>query len=214
MKKKKNNKVLKRQAKQDRSRATIDVILQAATHVLVKEGYEGTNTNRIAEFAGVSIGSIYQYFADKESIIAELIEIHINKIMAVLIVKFNSLNKVPLQDGIRILIHSMIEARSVDPKLRRVFDEQLPKAGKLLRLREYENQAVEMLKNYLQLKKSEVKVKNLDMAAFISVYAVEGILQVALNSRQDILSMGHLEDELTNLIVHYLVALRHQIGEY
>jgi len=113
---------------------------------------------------------------------------------------------VPLKDGIRILIRSMIEARSVDPKLRRVFDEQLPKVGKLRRLRQYENQAVEMIKNYLQLKKSEVRVKNLDMAAFISVYAVEGVLQVALNSRQDILAIGDLEGELTNLIVHYLIA--------
>ena len=206
MKAQKHKKTLKRLAKQDRSKATIDAILQGATHVLVKEGYEGANTNRIAECAGVSIGSIYQYFADKESIIAELIEMHIQKIMSIFVEKFDSLAMVPLKDGIRILIRSMIEARSVDPKLRRVFDEQLPKVGKLRRLRQYENQAVEMIKNYLQLKKSEVRVKNLDMAAFISVYAVEGVLQVALNSRQDILAIGDLEGELTNLIVHYLIA--------
>jgi len=206
MKAQKHKKTLKRLAKQDRSKATIDAILQGATHVLVKEGYEGANTNRIAECAGVSIGSIYQYFADKESIIAELIEMHIQKIMSIFVEKFDSLEMVPLKDGIRILIRSMIEARSVDPKLRRVFDEQLPKVGKLRRLRQYENQAVEMIKNYLQLKKSEVRVKNLDMAAFISVYAVEGVLQVALNSRQDILAIGDLEGELTNLIVHYLIA--------
>lgn len=206
MKSIKHHKSLKKRVKQDRAKATIETILLGAAQVLVKEGYEGTNTNRIAEVAGVSIGSIYQYFANKEAIIGELIEVHIQKVMDVFLDKYNTLSTVSLKDGIRILIRSLLEARSVEPKLQRVFDEQLPKIGKLYRLREYEKQVVEMIKGYLQSKKSEVSVKNLEMAAFISVHAVEAVIQVALNYRQDILTSGHLEDELTNLIVRYLVA--------
>ncbi|MEO8965599.1 MAG: TetR/AcrR family transcriptional regulator [Gammaproteobacteria bacterium] len=206
MKSKKYHKTLKKKGKQDRSKATIETILQGAAHVLVKEGYEGTNTNRIAEVAGVSIGSIYQYFSNKESIIEELIELHIQKLMNVFLEKFNTLSTVSLKDGIPMLIRSRIEARSVEPELQRVFDEQLPKVGKLRRLKEYENQAVEMIKDYLQSKKSEVSVKNLEMAAFVSVYAVEGVIQAALYNRQDIRAGGHLENELTNFIVRYLVA--------
>lgn len=206
MKPRKHHKSLKKIAKQDRAKATIETILQGAAHVLVKEGYEGTNTNRIAEVAGVSIGSIYQYFTNKEAIIGELIEVHMQKIMDVFYENYNKLSTVSLKDGIRILIRSLIQARSVEPKLQRVFDEQLPKVGKLSRLREYETQVVEMIKDYLQSKKSEILVKNLEMAAFISVYAVEAIIQLALYNQQDMLAGGHLEDELTNLIVRYLVA--------
>jgi hypothetical protein len=128
------------------------------------------------------------------------------KVMGVFLEKYDTLNAVSLKDGIRILIRSMIEARLVEPKLQRVFDEQLPKVGKLYRLREYEKQAVEMIKDYLQSKRSEVSVKDLEMAAFISVHAIEGVIRAALNIRQDILTGDHLEDELTNLIARYLIA--------
>ena len=197
---------MKKKVKQDRAKATIETILEGAAHVLVKEGYEGTNTNRIAEVAGVSIGSIYQYFANKEAVIGELIEVHIQKVMDVFLDKYSTLSTLSLKDGIRVLIKSIIEARSLEPELQRVFDEQLPKIGKLSRLREFETQAVAMIKDYLHSKKDEVAVKNLDIAAFISVHAVEEVIQEALNNRQDILTSGHLEDELTNLIAGYLVA--------
>lgn len=201
---------LKKNVKQDRAKATIETILRGATHVLVKEGYERTNTNRIAEVAGVSIGSIYQYFANKESIIGELIEIHMQKVMDVFLSKYNTLSTVSLNDGIRILIRCMIEVRSIQPKLQRIFDEQLPKIGKLCHLREYEKQAVEMIIAYLQSKKNEVSVKNIETAAFICVHAVEAVIQAALNNRQDILTNGDLENELTNLILRYLVTNNHK----
>ena len=58
--------------RQDRSRATVDAILEAAARVLVKEGFERTTTNRVAEAAGVSVGSLYQYFPNKEAILFRL----------------------------------------------------------------------------------------------------------------------------------------------
>jgi AcrR family transcriptional regulator len=60
--------------RQSRSAATVDVILQAATRVLAEESLAGFNTNRIAEVAGVSVGSVYQYFPNKAALVARLIE--------------------------------------------------------------------------------------------------------------------------------------------
>lgn len=57
-----------------RSRATIDYVLGAAAHILEADGLAGLNTNAVARRAGVSIGSLYQYFPRKEAIIATLIE--------------------------------------------------------------------------------------------------------------------------------------------
>lgn len=206
MKTKKSRNTMIKLAKQDRAKATIDTILQGATRILLKEGYEGINTNRIAEVAGVSIGSIYQYFSNKEAILGELIERHIKKVMDAFLEKYSLLTNHPLKDGIRILIRAMMEARSVEPRLQRVFDEQLPKVGKLLRLREYEKQAVALISNYLKSKQNELSVKNIEMAAFISVHAVESIILVALNNHLDIKAGGELEDELTNLISRYLIS--------
>lgn len=58
--------------KQARSKATISAILIAATRLLLDIGYDKSSTNKIAEIAGVSIGSLYEYFPSKEAIFAEI----------------------------------------------------------------------------------------------------------------------------------------------
>ena len=62
---------------QERSRQTVDAIIEAAAQVFERHGYAGGTTNRIAERAGVSIGSLYQYFPNKEAILAVLLERHV-----------------------------------------------------------------------------------------------------------------------------------------
>ena len=59
---------------QGRSRNTVDVIVEAAARILTKEGADALSTNRIAEVAGVSVGSLYQYFPNREAIVAALVE--------------------------------------------------------------------------------------------------------------------------------------------
>jgi AcrR family transcriptional regulator len=59
----------RRKPKQARSQATYDSILEAAEQMLERDGADGLNTNRIAERAGVSIGTLYQYFPDKAAIL-------------------------------------------------------------------------------------------------------------------------------------------------
>src|SRR4029078_12334120 len=58
--------------RQERSRATVEAILEAATDILRRQGAGRLTTNRIAERAGVNIASLYQYFPGKQAIIAEL----------------------------------------------------------------------------------------------------------------------------------------------
>lgn len=66
----------RKKPRQARARATVDAILIAAAHSLKTEGFEHATTNRIAELAGVSIGSLYQYFPNKVSIVGALRERH------------------------------------------------------------------------------------------------------------------------------------------
>lgn len=59
---------------QSRSQKTVDYILEAAAHILEAQGFEGYTTNAIAERAGVSIGSLYQYFPGRDAVTVALIE--------------------------------------------------------------------------------------------------------------------------------------------
>ena len=66
----------RKSASQQRSRLTVDALLEATARVLMKEGYDRTSTNKIAAVAGVSIGSLYQYFPSKEALVAAVIDRH------------------------------------------------------------------------------------------------------------------------------------------
>jgi AcrR family transcriptional regulator len=67
---------VRRNPAQERSRQTVDAIVEAAGQLLVEHGKIGVTTNAVAERAGVSIGSLYQYFPNKEAIFAALQERH------------------------------------------------------------------------------------------------------------------------------------------
>jgi AcrR family transcriptional regulator len=64
---------------QRRSTETVDRILEAAAHIFDVEGYRATTTNHVAERAGVSIGSLYQYFPNKDSLLVALAERHVRE---------------------------------------------------------------------------------------------------------------------------------------
>src|SRR4030095_9527180 len=69
----------RKQPVQDRAVFTVEAILEAATYILVRDGWNKFTTNRVAERAGVNIASLYQYFPNKESIVVEWQRRHIDK---------------------------------------------------------------------------------------------------------------------------------------
>ena len=68
----------RKRPRQARAAATFDAILEAAARILETNGFDAVNTNAVAELAGVSVGSLYQYFPTKESILAELVRFNRN----------------------------------------------------------------------------------------------------------------------------------------
>jgi AcrR family transcriptional regulator len=58
----------RRSPRQERARQTVEAIFEAAARILEREGLEAANTNHIAEQAGISIGTLYQYFSGKDDI--------------------------------------------------------------------------------------------------------------------------------------------------
>lgn len=116
---------------QERSRATVDAILQAATYILVKFGWERLTTNAIAERAGVNIGSLYQYFPNKEAVVAELERRHVVQTRDKLT---NSLAQLPRQNSLRealtLLVRAMVDEHRIAPAVHRAIEEELPRSVK------------------------------------------------------------------------------------
>mgnify|MGYP003597153915 FL=1 len=66
----------RKEPKQSRARVTVEAILEATAHILTEGGYDALTTNHVAKRAGVSIGSLYQYYPSKEALVGELMDRH------------------------------------------------------------------------------------------------------------------------------------------
>ncbi len=191
-------KPMRRRAKQARAQQTIAVVLEAAAQVLQREGYAGATTNRIAERAGVSVGTIYQYFADKEQIFDALIRREIKGLLGVLqSVSFDPDESIA--DGLRRLLQLLVQARPDAPALYRSL-EQVPNALFRRRVAEARGNVVEWVREFLASHRSELRVRDLDVAAFVVVAAAEG---VAINASPEFYR-ARGADELTTVFTRYL----------
>lgn len=183
---------------------TVESIVDATARILVKDGYEGLSTNRVAELAGVSIGSLYQYFPSKESLVLAVAERHCDKMMATFEGAIESMADAAIPDVVRSLIRLFMEAHAVEPKLHRALMEQVPLANRPRVLQDFERNVAAVVRGYIEVRASEIRPTDLDMATFILVHAVEGLAHGALLERPEYLKSERYLDEVTELVVRYL----------
>ncbi len=188
----------RRRAKQQRARDTVDVIREAAAHVLLREGYARATTNRIADVAGVSVGTIYQYFTNKDAIFDALIRGEINGLKQRL-VEASPNPDLPLADALRLLLSSIIRARPEAPTLYRAL-EQVPNGLFRRRVSEARGSVVDWIHDLLSTHRRELRVRDFEVAAFVIVAAAEGI---AMNATPEFYRSRGAE-EVATLFTRYL----------
>jgi len=116
---------------------TYEAILEASAQVFTGLGYVRTTTNRIAERAGVSIGSLYQYFPNKDAILVALLERHMGTGPEILSGKIRP--EMTLKEIMTVAIETAIEVNERDPDLHRILDEEVlypPHIQKIIRSNE------------------------------------------------------------------------------
>jgi AcrR family transcriptional regulator len=189
---------------QARSRATVDAILAATARLLVKHGFDRTSTKQVAEAAGVSVGSLYQYFPSKESLVAALMERHHDEMRAAVLSELERVRGLPLAGVVRAMIELMLRAHAVDPALHRVLMEQVPRIGKLSRRFELEREMFGVIVAYLEARRDELAIADVELSAFLVVAAVEAVTHGAVLHNPERLRDGRLTDELTAMVLGYL----------
>lgn len=123
----KTPKRLLRQAKQSRSKATVNAIVEAAARILADDGWQGVNTNAIAKRAGVSVGSVYEYFPDKQAILAVIIDRHLAGGEAMLADAANGLvGRMAIDDIVSALVFGFIRLHQDNPRLHRSLASEVP----------------------------------------------------------------------------------------
>jgi AcrR family transcriptional regulator len=135
---------------QSRSIATVDVILEAATRVLSRESLEGFNTNRVAEIAGVSVGSLYQYFPNKAALVTALIDRAQGELADALEALVAQLEESPLEESLQAIAALAIRQQYGNPILAAALDHEEKRLPVQARLRIVEARIVTCTEALLQ----------------------------------------------------------------
>lgn len=96
---------------QARSRATVEVIRQAGIQVLVAEGLQGCTTTRVAERAGVSVGSLYQYYPNRQALLVALLEWHLQAVVHAVEQACARQHGRTLAQQCEALVHAFVQAK-------------------------------------------------------------------------------------------------------
>ncbi len=116
----------RRKPTQARAKATVEAMLEAVVRLLKRGGTSAITTNRIAQTAGVSIGSVYQYFPNKRAIFIALHERHLRDVDRVIERRISESTSESLDHLVGSLIDGMIDIHAADPRLSVLLDSEVP----------------------------------------------------------------------------------------
>lgn len=191
----------RKQPRQARSRELVEALLDATARVLVRHGWDGATTNRIAERAGVSVGSLYQYFPNKEALAAALVDRHAHRMQS-------ALESVPMtpddpETFIRASIRGVLKAFAVHPALRNILVEQVPTFGRSGKLGAFDAWLRARVAGQL-MELGGIERARADVLAWVLTSAVKGATMEPERTRPPGLDDSVLEDELVALATAYL----------
>ncbi|MBO1281667.1 TetR/AcrR family transcriptional regulator [Acinetobacter nosocomialis] len=112
----------RKRPRQARSVATFEAILEAAARILESLGFSGFNTNAVAELAGVSIGSLYQYFPSKDALIVELIRRERAKLSNHIVEAIQQSDASDLKENLKRIIQAAVQHQLSRPQLARTLE--------------------------------------------------------------------------------------------
>ncbi len=192
---------------QERSRATVDAIVEGAVQVLDRHGYRGATIRRITERAGVSIGTYYQYFPNKDALLMTVMQRHFEEGLSMIGPRLAAIavERPPLDEALHELVAGMLGMHANRPRLHRVLFEEAPLPPSVrAQIMEMEARIIQVVEGLLA-NYPEVVVPDLSLAAAACVQIVELLTHTwALRH-----GAGHpielLEDELVILLHRYLV---------
>lgn len=191
----------RKRPRQDRSRATVDALLEATADILVRHGYAGLTTNRIADRAGVNIASLYQYFPGKEAIVAELRRRHGDEQRAEVRQVLADRGTGSLESTLRSLVAIGVAGHARNPRLQRVFTEELPALG----YRDVETVDAPLFESMRRfLRTAAPGIRDVDFALWMIATLSGAVLHRAAVERPEDLSSGLIAEELVAILTHYL----------
>jgi AcrR family transcriptional regulator len=168
----------RKKPRQERAQVTVEAVLDAASQVLVRVGYDRATTSRIAEVAGVSVGTLYQYFPNKEALYGALLDRELSRGFLVMAQAVSQVPPPDVAGCVAALVGSLLAHKANNPALHRVLKTELGRVDGSRILKRTNQQALDMTEALLAL--HGPWIADARQAAYLAVNAVEGIVGAVL----------------------------------
>lgn len=195
----------KKLPKQARSRATFDAAVEACARLLVERGYVALTTNHIADTAGISIGSLYEYFEDKDAVVYEVVRRNVEAFSEQAARPISELPPdVAVDVAVRTWIGTLLLAMQSRQALLRAIVAEVPLALREPHLREAWERHLAITRTAYQMAGPRVRQERASEVSFLIVTFVDAALtRLVLEPPAD-LSVDTVVDELVCRIVDWL----------
>jgi AcrR family transcriptional regulator len=194
----------RKQPKQARSVATVSAVLEGVAQVLETEGFEKLTTTRVAERAGTSVGTLYQYYPSKDALLVAVVEAKMAAVDQALSKTFDLPASASLAERVGVMITALIDEKKRRPRLNAELARQAPRLEKMRLIARTLDRAHGMVRALLEAHKDETTVPDTDLTAWLVVHAVNGMIDGALLGSPERLEDPRLADAI---IAHVLGAI-------
>jgi AcrR family transcriptional regulator len=198
--------MMRKVPRQARAQFTVEAILEAGARILDRQGWSRFTTNAVADAAGVSIGSLYQYFPNKVALVEAILRRHLDDVLSALRFADEHTSRV---DRIEGLVSGMIAAHSVHPSLHRVLLEDVPR-GKIAKSahQKFESEYKSLYLRLISAGDRNGTYPHNEVRAQMLSAAIEGVIHDA--AQRGALRSPALKQELVRFIDTYLAALENE----
>ena len=199
------SKPARKQPQQARSRATVNSILDAMTRILDREGAGAATTTRVAEVAGISIGTLYQYFSHRDAILDALQDREFERAMEMMQRVLGSGAPTLGREVAREVIEGLLALYAAAPGLHRVLALEGLRITPTDRVHAFDMRVVSVVRTFLAASNLPIRRSNLDAAAFVIFQSVRASMLARMLESPPGLDDETLTEELTDLVLRYLV---------
>lgn len=196
---------------QARAQATVEAILEATSQVLVKEGWDKLTTTRVAERAGVSVGTLYQYFPSRESLVAAIMDRYADAVASA-IEEASTREGKTLAETVGIMIDALCTAKLSNPELSVAIRSQIPRVEGVEHVSKIINRCRKAIRPLLARHKREIPDDDLEARTFVTVHAVSGVMDAALEQSLKMLGRPAFQAQLVALALGYLTTPTPAVG--
>jgi AcrR family transcriptional regulator len=196
----------RKRPRQARAQETVRAILEATVQILDREGLEAATTTRIAEVAGVSIGSLYQYFSHRDAILNALQNREFERTLELMqrVLAEGNLGEEP-EKTITAALRGLAELYLASPGLHRVLAIEGLRVAKAEHVHAFDLRVIEVVRHFLASTEAPIQTENVGAAAFLVFQTVRAAMLSFLLERPPGLDIDRLIEELTRLLIGYLL---------